>query len=124
MIRRVTLLGSCLVALASCLSPTLPLPPPDEPSSMSPSAEDPELWTISGDCPDLATVTITNEETGDGDATADIKADGTCGYSLTLVAQRCDLAKLTISIDGESSEIGFTVQETTNGTPVDMTACH
>lgn len=124
MVLRATLLAMLAALSASCLSPTLPLPPPDEPTTMGPSTEDPDVWIISGSCPDGSVVIVTNQETGAGDAYQDLDmGDGTCSYSLRLEAQRCDRAKVRVVSGDDAAETDFVVQERQNGTNTDMSAC-
>ena len=124
MVLRVALLGMLAALSASCLSPTLPLPPPDDPSTMGPSTEDPDVWIISGSCPDGAVVIVTNQSSGAGDAYEDLAGgDGTCSYSLRLEAKRCDVAILRAVVGTDASETSFVVQERQNGTNTDMSAC-
>src|SRR5690242_13890640 len=70
---------------ASCLSPTLPLPPPsvDEVQDAGDG-----LWTVSGTCEEGAIVTVFNESTGRGVAVKDDDKDGK--YLVTIEASLCD----------------------------------
>jgi hypothetical protein len=73
---------------ASCLSPTLPLPPPDIEAVSQ--ALDGKHWTVSGDCTPGAVVTVFNEETGRGVVVEDRNETG--HWTVSLEATKCDLA--------------------------------
>ena len=72
----------------SCLSPTLPLPPPDV--DVSTEAADGQHWILSGTCTPGALVTVLNEETGLGVVFEDRLENGQ--WTVELEAQQCDRA--------------------------------
>jgi hypothetical protein len=119
----------CLLALlplalfAGCLSPTLPLPPPDKPDSVSPVADATGVWTISGDCIAGALVTVFNERTGEGAVVEDRDHDGR--YEAQITAELCDVAWVSQQIveEEESSRTTFVIQELTPSGPKDPNAC-
>jgi hypothetical protein len=110
--RRLALLLIAALGAAgpSCLSPTLPLPPPEEPDAMEPSAEDPEIWVINGTCIAGALVTVFNEETGAGAIVEDSDRNGR--YSVEVRATRCDTAWVSQEAENETSgKTVFVIQE-------------
>lgn len=111
-----------LALLAGCLSPTLPLPPPDRPDDMEPLLDAPETWVLSGPCLEGALVTIFNERTGEGAVVEDRDRDGR--YELEIEAQRCDVAWIEQSQgEEESGRTSFVIQEVTPSGPLDPNAC-
>jgi hypothetical protein len=112
--------GFAAAALA-CLSPTLPLPPPSEPETISADASL-TLWTVRGACAPGAEIVVLNEATGRGAAFED--RDGRGRYSVELEGSRCDVVTVRQGLGTEvSAETGFVLQETTASTPDDPTAC-
>lgn len=118
---------TALFALASvalggaCLSPTLPLPPPEEPSAIE-LLSDGETWSIRGRCTEGAQVIVLNEATGRGVVFEDRERAGI--YSVVLPATTCDLASVSIVLDGEASgSTSFVVQERQGGVDVDPSTC-
>ena len=110
-----------LIVLVGCVSPTLPLPPPDAPSARSFDMSLGE-WTVAGTCLQGALVTVFNEETGQGAVVEDRDLDGR--YEVRIKGQRCDTAWVQQAQGQEvSSPTTFVLQETENGLPVDPTAC-
>ena len=61
--RRLLALALWAAGLAACLSPTLPLPPPEEPTSISASAVE-GYWDVRGQCTPGAVVLVKNVATG------------------------------------------------------------
>ncbi|MDI1451214.1 hypothetical protein [Polyangium sp. 6x1] len=111
-----------LVALPGCLSPTLPLPPPEAPDTISPQAATPGMWTISGSCLQGAIVIVFNERTGAGSVVEDRDGDGR--YEVTIEAEVCDLAWVAQDLgEDESARATFVVQERTPSGPIDPSAC-
>ncbi len=109
------------LVLAGCVSPTLPLPPPDAPSNLAEDAST-GLWTISGSCTQGSFVTVFNEVTGNGVVVEDRDQDGR--YSVQIAAQRCDTAWVQNTLGQDvSAQTGFVIQEMVNGLPVDPQAC-
>lgn len=109
----------------SCLSPTLPLPPPEAPDALH-AAATPGVWLVSGTCTPGARVTVLNEATGRGAVFED--RDSTGRYVVDVEATRCEIGSVTQSFtdDPESASTSsrFIFQETTSGTPADPAECH
>lgn len=76
------------LATTSCLSPTLPLPPPDVDTSTE--AADGQRWIITGTCTPGALVTLLNDETGLGAVYEDRLESG--HFTIEIEAQKCDRA--------------------------------
>lgn len=119
--------ASLLAALAAlvgsaCLSPTLPLPPPDAPKSIHPSAAGEDMWAVTGDCDQGAIVTVFNEVTGEGAVVEDRDMTGT--YTVLIKASLCDLAwvKQEVGLDS-SSRTTFVIEDVTAALPTDPSAC-
>jgi hypothetical protein len=111
-----------LALVAGCLSPTLPLPPPDKPDDMSPLVDAPDTWVISGTCLEGALVIVFNENTGQGAVIEDRDRDGR--YEVEIEAQRCDLAWVEQTLgEDESGRTSFVIQEVTTSGPLDPNAC-
>jgi hypothetical protein len=70
---------------ASCLSPTLPLPPPDIESIQS---TDHREWTIAGSCAPGAVVSVFNVTQNQGVLIEDVDLSGK--FVVTLSAAQCD----------------------------------
>jgi hypothetical protein len=114
--RPLALLGLVLAGLvgAGCVSPTLPLPPP-EPGEIHPAAT-PGAWTISGKSNEPhALVVVQNARTNEG---VSVVTDATTGaYTVELEAKPCDTAEV-LELDDGTHEIGrtsFVIEPTTNG---------
>jgi len=113
--------GAFVALAAACLSPTLPLPPPDAADNIETGSIDTE-WIVRGACVEGAEVVVLNEATGIGAAFED--RDGFGHYSVVIKGNRCDLVSVRQSVGNESSnETTFVLQETTNGTVDDPVAC-
>lgn len=105
---------------AGCLSPTLPLPPPEEPDAMS--LVDEGEWAVTGLCLEGAEVVVLNEETGRGAVFVDLDRTGV--YSVVVDADECDVIVISQSRGDEASgETRVVLQETVNGVAVDPGAC-
>jgi hypothetical protein len=122
--RRPLLSLAALVALApmvaSCLSPTLPLPPPDQPENISQSSAG--LWQVAGTCDAGAFVYVFNTSTGRGVFVEDKTGKGL--YQVSLPGTQCDVAWVTQQVgDNESTETFFVLEPFTNGSVVDPTTC-
>lgn len=105
----------------ACLSPTLPLPPPEEPTAIE-LLGDGETWSIRGRASEGAQVIVLNEATGRGVVFEDRERAGT--YTVVLPATACDLASVSIVLDGEASgSTSFVVQERQGGVDVDPSTC-
>jgi hypothetical protein len=120
---RVRIFAAALaLALAGCLSPTLPLPPPEPPDMITPDATGSGEWTISGPCLAGALVTVFNENSGVGAVVEDRDRDGR--YEVRLEATACDLAWVEQVIgEDETARTTFVVQERTPSGPLDPSAC-
>ncbi len=115
------LAAAVLVALPGCLSPTLPLPPPEPPDTISPEAA-PGTWTLSGPCLAGALVIVFNERTGEGVVVEDRDRDGR--YEIQLEADLCDLAWVAQALgEDESARTTFVVQDRTPSGLIDPSAC-
>ena len=116
--------GLCAVASAllstSCLSPTLPLPPPDvETSTADP---DGKHWIISGNCTPGALVIVLNDETGVGAVFEDRGETG--HFFVALEAEQCDQAWVSQQHGTDSSGRNeFIVDTITPDTPQGSGAC-
>jgi Bacterial Ig domain len=89
-----------VASTASCLSPTLPLPPPDQPDAILQDSTG--LWQISGTCIAGATVAVFDTVTHKGVLAQDFDNTGT--YHVALVGQACDVVEITQTLaDGEES---------------------
>lgn len=122
LLRVFALLVTGLFALlfSACLSPTLPLPPPDV-NSMH-QAQTAGSWTISGTCLTGAIVTVFNERTGKGAVVED--RENTGFFSVTIQADPCDVAWAKQE-EGQdtSARTTFTVQEKSQDLLEDPSAC-
>lgn len=117
MTRRTLLAGLLGMALLgspwSCVSPTLPLPPPDEPSHIAETGTD-GLWDVRGTCTVGAIVLIKNDRTGQIVGYEDEQLHGR--YQLELPAERCDPAQVFELIDDALTEgTTFWVREVQGG---------
>ena len=101
--------------MAACLSPTLPLPPPESPDSVGVST-DPGVWDIRGSCAPGAVVLVKNVDTGIISGVEDKDSDGR--YFVSIEAEECDTAEVIQLLDNDSSDGTFFIVETTvNGLP-------
>jgi hypothetical protein len=128
MIRRLALRWLFVVAFgaasASCLSPTLPLPPPEEPDTITQGECDGATcdWTIAGDCDPGARVTVVNDKLGIGLVMEDRGRTGR--YQVTLPGVKCDRAYLLQEVDNETSATrNFVLEPVVGGVPTSGTAC-
>ncbi len=113
------LAASFFVLVAGCLSPTLPLPPPEEPGSISNVEGE---WTIVGTCIEGAEVVGYNEATGRGAVYMD--RDGTGVYTLTIEAVECDTLVLKQLLGDEASdETRVVLTETVDGVAQNPSTC-
>ena len=113
MVRRALLGVLFAVGLAAlvgggCLSPTLPIPPPDVPDSLHETSAG--HWQVAGDCTPGARVTVLDVRTGRGAVVEDLTRAGR--YVVELEAQACDLAWVMQEVDEEQSgQTGFRIGE-------------
>jgi len=115
-------LGCWLLALsfAGCLSPTLPLPPPEEPDGIFAAGDG--AWELRGSCLEGAEVIVMNEATGRGEVYIDLELTGR--YAVVLEGEPCDVAIISQSRGEEQSgETRVVLQEVEAGVPVDPDAC-
>jgi hypothetical protein len=105
-----------LATTASCLSPTLPLPPPDQPDAISQDSAG--LWQISGTCIRGALVTVFDTVTHRGIVVEDVTGSG--AYHVALPGNACDLVWVTQETsDGAASPAtGFVLETWAHGEPV------
>lgn len=107
-------LAPLALALASCLSPTLPIPPPEQPDSIDMNKDG--TWSVSGSCEPGAIVTVFDTNTGEGRVVEDLANSGR--YTVDIDANKCDTAWVTQVIGGDtSSETFFVVMPLLEGDP-------
>ncbi len=88
------------LACASCLSPTLPLPPPETETIQEVSEG---LWVVAGTCKEGAIVTVFNETQGQGTVVEDRDQIGR--YSIEVHANACDRGWVSqILVQDESTQ--------------------
>ncbi|XXX82758.1 hypothetical protein WMF30_28605 [Sorangium sp. So ce134] len=108
-------LATSLIAGAACLSPTLPLPPPEPADTMRPSTSQEGVWEISGNCAPGARVSLFNERTQRGVIEEDTDENGR--YHLEIEAELCDVLLVWQELEGnggdESAAQTFVVEERT-----------
>lgn len=115
----VALLGG--LGTTSCLSPTLPLPPPDV-DSITESSES-GIWQIGGICTPGALVVVLNDTTGEGVVYEDRTQSGT--WSVLLPAAQCDTAWVTEEYgDKKSSRNNFVIDTISPAQPNGTGACN
>jgi hypothetical protein len=107
-------------AFGGCLSPTLPLPPPEEPDTIAQGNDG--VWELRGDCLEGAEVIAINESTGRGAVFVDLKRSGR--YSLLIEGDACDVAIISqVLSDEPSGEVRVVLHEVSGGLDVDPEAC-
>ena len=92
LLRLLALSAATALATSSCLSPTLPLPPPEEPDTLNFEPGDPIVWTVAGACSPGARVTVLNEATGRGAVYED--RDNAGRYSVQIEADLCTVGSV------------------------------
>lgn len=97
---------------ASCLSPTLPLPPP---SVDDVQAAGEGVFTVSGTCEEGATVTLLNEATHRGVVIEDDDLDGK--FFVTIEATLCDTGWAMQTTAEGSGEKAYFVFKPGGGNP-------
>jgi hypothetical protein len=119
----VATLAAFAVMAPSCLSPTLPLPPPDAPDAISVPGTN-GMWQISGDCVAGAIVTVFDTNTGRGVLAEDLAKVGT--YTVGLTGTACDsvwVEQQTADGASTSEPTFFVLEAVASGQPVDPNAC-
>jgi hypothetical protein len=112
--------GVLSLAASACLSPTLPIPPPDVPDSIHETSAG--VWQVAGDCTPGARVTVMNARTGRGAAVEDLGRVGR--YVVELEAEACDPAWVEQVVDEQpSGQTGFVVGEHARDGSVDAGSC-
>jgi len=105
---------------ASCLSPTLPLPPPDVESIQQVGAT---LWTIAGSCSPGAVVSIFNETQNQGVLIEDRDLEGK--FVVNLKANACDVGWVVQSLGTETSNhTPFVVEALSLNSAGESSICH
>lgn len=111
--------ASALVGV-SCLSPTLPLPPPDVESIQQAG---PKQWTIAGSCKPGAVISIFNETQKQGVLVEDTDLSGK--FVVELTADLCDLGWVSQVLGVEAStETSFVVEAHSPNDSSASSACH
>lgn len=121
MVRRTALRFAIALATSlfagACLSPTLPLPPPEAPDTIRPSAEREGIWQIGGNCIPGARVNLYNERTRSGVFADDTDRNGR--YLLEIEAEACDTVLVWQELASEGDGVdasaprSFVVEERT-----------
>ncbi len=96
--RRALLLGAATLLVASCLSPTLPLPPPSRPDVTSPDGAG--FVRITGSVQSMATTYAQNMRTG---RIAGQTTDETGDYELELAGEIGDRLVVWYTLNGDQS---------------------
>jgi hypothetical protein len=105
---------------ASCLSPTLPLPPPDVESVQDAGRGQ---WTVSGSCIPGAVVSVFNDKQDQGVLVEDTARLGR--FVVTLTADLCDSAWVSqVSGAQTSTEVPFVVEPQSPNDTGASSACH
>ncbi len=113
------LLSCALLLLTGCLSPTLPLPPPDAPETIRSVGTN--RWGIGGTCVAGAEVVVLDQASGRGAVYVDLDHSGR--YYVEIDASPCDLASVSQTVRGEASgTTGFVVTPHEVGQPT-SSAC-
>src|SRR5687767_13877147 len=96
--KRALLLG--LFGIAACLSPTLPLPPPEEPDSITTSEEG--VFEVRGSNTPGSVVLIKNVNTGVISGVEDKDSDGR--YFIRVEGETCDGAEVYEIVGTDTSD--------------------
>ena len=109
------------VAPVGCLSPTLPLPPPE--ISTITQASEAGQWEISGDCSAGAIVTVLDERTGIGQVFEDLHQTGS--FTVTIEGAQCDTVQVWEEDADQDLSSGntYTLQPTLDGEPSNPMLC-
>jgi hypothetical protein len=112
--------GGAAFVLSACLSPTLPLPPPELPQNLHDRGDG--VWSVQGNCLVGAEVTVLNEATGLGAVIIDRDQNG--AYYVELAASPCDVITISQTLGAEDSgSTSFVLQSVSDGLPDDPSAC-
>jgi len=104
----------------SCLSPTLPLPPPDVESVQS---VDQRQWIIAGSCTPGAVVSVFNVAQNEGVLVEDLDLSGK--FVVALPAKLCDRGWVSqVSGTETSAEAPFVVEPYSFNDTSASSACH
>ncbi len=113
--------GWLVVLGGACLSPTLPLPPPEEPYAISASPAG-DVWEVRGSCLEGAQVVLLNEATGRGVVYVDREAAGS--YVVSVEGAACDVVLVSQTVGDEGSgETRFVLRPRQNGVDSDPSLC-
>lgn len=105
---------------SACLSPTLPLPPPELPQNLHDRGDG--VWSVQGSCIPGAEVIVLNDSTGLGAVIVDVDQKG--GYYVEIKASVCDFITVQQLVGTEESgETGFVLEPLTNGVPDGPSTC-
>lgn len=105
-----------VLAVAGCLTPTLPLPPPEAPEGIGWLDEADGVWQVRGHCTPGALVLVRNVNTGKIVGVEDRDADGR--YFVEVLGEICDAAEVSQVIDDDvSGQTFFVLEPTVNGLP-------
>jgi hypothetical protein len=105
---------------ASCLSPTLPLPPPDVESIQATTTKQ---WTISGTCVPGAVVSVFNDTQNQGVLVEDTENLGK--FVVLLRADECDVGWVSQTVGAETSgQASFVVEARSVNDPGSSSVCH
>ena|ERR1700678_2018182 len=116
----VAALAAVTTMAASCLSPTLPLPPPDAPQSVTETSTG--AWVVSGECIQGAIVSVLNTKTGVGLIVQDLANTGS--FAVDVSGSPCDVISVWQETDeGLSSAVSFQLQAYSEGEPTSASAC-
>jgi hypothetical protein len=112
-------LAALAVAASSCLSPTLPLPPPTVDSAAEGMMAG--LWEVSGECQASALVIVFNNNVGSG-STVECSQAGL--FHASVPGKMCDEVQV-FQIEGNSlsSDTFIALEAYADGSPVDPNAC-
>jgi hypothetical protein len=103
------------IGAGACLSPTLPLPPPEEPDSISQGSED-GFWDVRGSNTPGSVVLVKNLSTGLISGVEDKDGDGR--YFVRVAGELCDGAEVYEIVGTDTSDATFFIlEDVVNGQP-------
>lgn len=112
---------AALLLAAACLSPTLPLPPPDAPDTLTVLGND--TWEVRGTCIPGAEVSVLNEATGRGVVYQDQSQSGR--YVVSLVGKECDLVTISQRKDRDAGDqTSVVLTPTVSGIATNPASCN